>query len=224
MVSDHALKLAIRAQMDRYNRRAARTGQQPMSYTEMRAHFLLPSLREMTSVRQEQAAAGIAALEAGRDLIVCGGINSGKTALIQAISGHTDGSLYVAQDPLEYGKELGVADRVEWSDSDAVRERIRFARRLCFDELRGYKTGSEEFVLAADKPIAVTVHAMHPQDGMARIERFSSEHGGKRKWNDPTILFCRWEDRLPEEAKREIEEKKAREQARLDSVQPIVNG
>jgi len=29
---------------------------------------------------------------------------------------------------------------------------------------------------------------------------------------------------LAEEAKREIEEKKAREQAHLDSVQPIVNG
>jgi len=219
MVSDHALKLAIRAQMDRYNRRAVRSGLAPLSYTQARTRFIenmYPTVEEMTAIRQEQVAAGISVLESGRDLIICGGTGSGKTTIAQAVSNRTSNGLYIASQQVEYGKELRSSGYIEWSEDK--REQVLAADSACIDEIRDEKD-LEPARLRDDSSLAVVLHAMHPDDAIWRLENM----GLQRKWRNPAFLYCRWEDRLTDEVKREIAEKKARDQARLDSIQPIVN-
>jgi len=220
MVSDHALKLAIREQMDRYNRRALGAGIAPLSYTQARARFIesmYPSVEEMTPIRQAQVAAGISVLEAGRDLIICGGTGSGKTTIAQAVSNRASNGLYIASQQIEYGKELRSSHYIQWSGDK--RERVLNADSVCIDEIRG-NDELEPARLRDGRPLAVVLHAMHPDDAIWRLENM----GLQREWKNPAFLYCRWEDRLTDEVKREIAEKKARDQARLDSVQPIVNG
>jgi len=234
MVSDHALKLAIRERLERYNRNAVRADLPPMSYTQMRARVLSGmhlSLEEMTPLRQEQVAAGAAALESGRDLIICGSTGSGKTTIAQAVNNRTKGGLYIAGSYLEYGKELQGSNHLEWgeelsgstylewdSEEPKVR-RVREASALCIDEVMGHKELGIS-LLAADKPLAVVVHAMKPSDARLRLEYIGLE----RDWNDPVILFCRYEDRLNDEQRQELWDREDRELLEKRSIPAIVNG
>lgn len=227
MVSDHALDRAfdaaldreLRERLERYNRRSAHLNRPPLSYAEARADFLLPALDSLTPVRQEQAAAGIAALEAGRDLIICGGTSSGRTALAQGVISRLEGGLYIGTDGLEFGGELRGSSHLEWNDEASREERIGRASSLCFDELwRGPEP--ELSRLVGDKPLAVVVHAMRPLDSFARFKSI----GFEREWKDPVILYCRREDRLPVEEKQEIWDREDRERAERRNAPSITNG
>lgn len=216
MVSDHALKLEVRAQLQRHNALAAQHGAEPLSYTQVRSWVLdhmIVGLDDLTPLRQDQVAAGIHALDSGRDLIICGSVFSEKTALAQAVSNRVQGGVYIAPDRLEFGKELRGSRNLAWALERA--DQAKEARSLTIDEIRGGED-PELRAIAESKQLAVVVHANYPFEAQRRIENL----GFERRWNDPTILFCSFEDRLNDE---ELRERRARAQDRLNSIQAIVN-
>lgn len=222
MVSDHALKLEIRAQLKRHSAIAAQQGIDPLSYTQVREWVIsrmLPSLEELTPLRQEQVAAGIEALNSGRDLIICGGAFSGKTAIAQAVANRSEQGVYIGIHPdyLEFGKELHGSRSLIWEPERA--NQVRAARSVCIDEIRGGED-HELLELVKGKPLAVVSHSSSPYDVVQRLEN----RGLSRNWNNPVILYCTHEDRFTDEQRQELRERRARAQARLDSIPPIVNG
>jgi len=222
MVSDHTLKLEIRAQLKRHSAIAAQQGIDPLSYTQVREWVIsrmLPSLEELTPLRQEQVAAGIAALDSGRDLIICGGAGSGKSTIAQAVANRSAQGVYISISPdyLEFGKELRRSKGFIWEPERA--NQVRAARSICIDEIRGGED-HELLELVKGKPLAVVNHADSPESALRHLELLHFH----RNWNNPVILYCASEDRFTDEQRQELRERRARAHARLDNIPPIVNG
>lgn len=220
MVSDHALKIEVRAQLERQNALVAQYGGEPMSYTQVRSWVLrrmIAGFEDFTALRQEQVRAGVQALDSGRDLIICGSVDSGKTALAQAVANRGQGTVYISPRKLEFGKDLNSRRSFAWEPQH--RDRAENARSICIEEIR-YLEDQELYSLAEGKPLAVVSHANSPRDALERLERL----GFQRDWNDPVILFCRQEDRLSDGERQAFWDREDRELAEKRSLPTIVNG